>query len=552
MDETLYFIYARKSTDDEGRQVLSLDSQENELTELAQREGLKVVEILREARSARTPGRPVFDSMLERIQSGEATGIIAWKLDRLSRNSVDSGAIQWLLQNEVLSHIKTPERDYHPEDNVLMATLEFGMANQYIRDLSRNVKRGLKTKNDMGVRPGRAPIGYLNRDKRIVPDPERFEFVKRMWNLMLTGNHSAIEVLRIATDEWGLRTCSGKKIARSAVYTIFANPFFYGPYEYGGITWNGTHEPMITEDEFYRVQQLLGSKGRPRPQLHKEFDFTGLMRCGNCNAAITAEEKRKRLKDGGTKLYVYYHCTKRKDPNCPERSIELAELSRQVDGIIATLSISDRFKDWAIKHLHEVRKNQTITTETAFTNKQMQLERVIAQLHALQERLISPENANGAIISDTEYLEFKTRLIGQKQALEKALAADSKTIEGEVELTERTFNFARYARLWFKNGDRRTRRAIFAALGSNLLLADQKVAIKLHPVFETIAANLVQIENELENVRTGENLETIGRNAPVYAFSPTLLGVLDEVRTYWQHEGTRLYIPLLSDRIVQI
>lgn len=519
-----YFIYVRKSTEDDGRQVLSLDSQERELKELARRDGLKVVEVLREAKSAKMPGRPVFDAMLERIQTGDANGIIVWKIDRLSRNAVDSGQMQWLLQNGVLRHIRTSERDYFPEDNVVMAALEFGMANQYIRDLSRNVKRGLKTKNDMGVRPGRAPIGYLNRDKRIVPDPERFETVKRMWNLMLTGDHSAIEVLRIATDEWGLRTIGNRPVARSAVYTILANPFYYGPYEYGGQLWNGTHEPMITEEEFYRVQELLGSKGRPRPQAHKEFDYTGLMRCGNCGAAITAEEKRKRLKDGSTRVYVYYHCTKRKDPNCPERSIELAELTRQVDAHIATLTISDRFKDWAIKHLHEVRQNQTLTTEAAFNAKQKQLERVVAQLHALQDRLISPENVNGAIISDSEYLELKTRLMGQKQALEKALAADGKTIESKIELTERTFNFARYARLWFKNGDRRTRRAIFAALGSNLLLTDQKVAIKLHPVFGTIAANLVLVENELENVRTEENQGVAGRNTPVGALSPSLLG----------------------------
>ena len=107
-----YFAYCRKSTEDEDRQVLSLDSQENELKELAEYHGLKVVKTFRESKSAKAPDkRPVFAEMIARIKSGEASGILCWKVDRLSRNPIDSATIQWLLQQESIRSIHTVGRE---------------------------------------------------------------------------------------------------------------------------------------------------------------------------------------------------------------------------------------------------------------------------------------------------------------------------------------------------------------------------------------------------------------------------------------------------------
>ena len=139
---TKYFLYARKSTDVEDKQVLSIEAQLSELRALARKEGLEVVTEFVEKRSAKLPNRPVFNDMMARIQNGEAQGIVCWKIDRLARNPVDGGQVQWLLQNSTIAHIQTHDRAYYPADNVLMMSVEFGMANQYIRDLSQNTKRG--------------------------------------------------------------------------------------------------------------------------------------------------------------------------------------------------------------------------------------------------------------------------------------------------------------------------------------------------------------------------------------------------------------------------
>lgn len=157
-----YFLYARKSTDVEDKQILSIEAQLAELREIAKRENLSIAEEFIEKRSAKKPGRPVFGDMMARIQRGEAQGIICWKLDRLARNPVDDGLVRWSLQQATIQRIATPEKSYFPPDNVLLMSVEFGMANQYVRDLAANTARGLRQKVRRGEYPGLAPLGYLN------------------------------------------------------------------------------------------------------------------------------------------------------------------------------------------------------------------------------------------------------------------------------------------------------------------------------------------------------------------------------------------------------
>src|ERR1039458_6131105 len=263
-----YFIYCRKSSEAEDRQVLSIESQTRELEQLAAKLNFTIVEILTESMSAKAPGRPVFNTMMQRLYRGEAAGIICWKLDRLARNPVDGGYIIWAIKQHGIK-VVTPAQSYaHEDDNIILMYIEFGMAQKYVDDLSKNVKRGQKTKIQNGWYPGVAPAGYLNNTNKqtgentLVKDPERFPLIRRMWDFMLTRLYSVTQILNLANTKWGFRPrptrrMGGKPLARSAIYQIFTKPFYYGRFEYpaGSSQWyQGKHEPMITEAEYDRVQ----------------------------------------------------------------------------------------------------------------------------------------------------------------------------------------------------------------------------------------------------------------------------------------------------------
>lgn len=527
--------YSRKSTEDKEKQILSIGSQIEWAQGTVDRLKIKIIKTYHEEKSAETPfQRKEFDKMVKDIRAGVINAIICWKLDRLARNPEEAGIILGMLKRGEIKRIITTDRTYSSEDNALLSYIDFGMADQYTRDLSKNVKRGQQTKLKMGWYPSRAPLGYLNtivREKGeniIVADPERFDMVNQMWQMMLTGRYTPPQILEIANNEWKFKTRTTKRFAgtslcRASMYKIFNNRFYCGYFEYpkgSGNWYKGMHKTMVTEEEFERVQSLLGdNRSRPRP-LTRRFAFTGLMKCGHCGASITAEEKTKRQKNGNVHYYVYYRCTKRIDEKCPEKTIELKELTRQIDTVIHGLTISDRFRDWAIKYLHEVRQSEARSQEQALSEKQKRVLTITKQIDSLLLKYTSPENTDGSLIGDNDYKTLKNALMHEKHVLEGDIENHSKDMEQWVELSERTYNFARYAGLWFTNGDIETKRAIFACLGSNLILKDQNITVELRKPFQFIFENLPEAERELVQVRTSENPLFKGQNV---SFVPELI-----------------------------
>ncbi len=342
-----YFIYARKSTDDEDRQVLSIEAQLKELREYAKRENLFVYKELVEARTAKEPGRPIFNAMLSSIQKHEAEGILAWHPDRLARNSVDGGKIIYLVDQGIIKDLRFPA--FRFDDNAqgkFMLSIVFGQSKYYIDALSENIRRGIRLKLSKGIWPQWAPIGYLNDRKRrtIIKDEGKAPFIKRVFELYSTGKYT-LEEIRDKINSLGMTGRKDKSLSRSQYQTILKNPLYYGVFRYKEELYDGTHQPIITKKLFDRCQEVMHKRGKPKKQI-KQFVFKELMiRCGECGRMITAETQ---------KGHNYYHCTKRLT-FCRQKYIREEELAKQVKRYIQKVSLCD---DWTKKILRELEKDK--------------------------------------------------------------------------------------------------------------------------------------------------------------------------------------------------
>ena len=504
-----YFIYARKSSESEDKQMASIDSQITELQKVATDLKLEIVEIFEESQSAKAPGRPVFNEMLARIHTGEATGILCWKINRLARNPIDGGQISWMLQENIIEHIQTYGRDYKPDDNVLMMQVEFGMANQFIRDLRTDTKRGLKTKAERGWYPSFATIGYMHNpykykgEKEIMEDPERFDLVRKMWDLMLTGAYTPPQVLKIATEEWGLRNRKGQKISKSNIYRIFSDTFYYGEFEYpkgSGNWYDGKHKAMITKAEYDRVQEQMGGTHNTRPKKY-EFAYRGAIVCGECGAAVTAENKTKKQKNGVVRHYTYYHCTKRKDPNCTQKCIEEKKLEAQIADSMKKIDIPEEFFIWATKRIEEDNEREVKARKKILFNQRSEYDEALQKIDNLIDLRAAKE------ITAVEFKSKKSKLDAEQKRLKELLDdTDGRTSEW-FDTAEKYLTFADDAYERFKNGSLRQRKEMLVMIGSNLSLKDKKLYVVMPDVLkaiETAAAEVKDIHSRFEPQKTAD------------------------------------------------
>lgn len=564
-----YIRYRRKSSEQEERQALSIQSQKLELDKKFS--DLKLVYDPEESKSAFYPdNRPQFSKMIDMIKRGEADGIIAWHPDRLSRNEIDAATITYLLRTGVIKDLKFGSYyfDNSPE-GIMMLQSALSHSQYSSSKLSKDVKRGLRTKAEQGWLPWSSPKpGYIwdkladKGNKTLLEDPIRFPLIKQAWDLMLTGTYTVGQILTLLNEEWGYRTIKskrqgGKPMWRSQLYRIFTDTFYYGRYEYLNengkvIEHTGNHKPMITEEEFNRVQILLGRKGRPRPKNHN-FTYTGLMICGECEAAITAEEKwqvvcteckykfASQNKDACPKCstqieqmvnptvrhYVYYHCTKRKKPNCTQGSIQAEELEKQVDDLLSRIQISEDFKNWAIQHLNELNDKEVDNRNAVLVSLQSAYDDVVKRIDNLVKLKISPQNTEGDLLSDEEFKNQKDSLMKEKAHLQEKLGDTDNRINRWVELSEKTFNFACYARYWFANGDPQKKKEIFFGLGSNLSIFNKTVAVQLEKPLEWAKEAKEKVPEISPMFEPSEKGYTEAQMLSFYSRNPVLLPRLD-------------------------
>lgn len=339
MNDRRFFIYARKSTESEDRQVRSIGDQLAELYELARKDGLEVVEEFVESQTAKVPGRPVFNQMLSRIESGDATGILAWHPDRLARNSLDGGRIIWLVDSGRITDLRFPTFRFEPTaQGKFMLAVMFGQSKYYVDNLSENIRRGQRQKLRDGVWPAFSPIGYRNdsNSRTITPDPDRAPLVRKAFELYATGSYT-LDRITGAVNALGLTARGGQPLSRAQYHRMLRNPIYYGVIRYNGELHEARHEPIISKKLFDEVQAVTRRKSKPKAPRLKPYLYRGVFRCGECGCFITTETQ---------KGHNYLRCTKRVNKACSQRYVPEEIVADQMAAALANVSLPADWADW--------------------------------------------------------------------------------------------------------------------------------------------------------------------------------------------------------------
>ncbi len=406
-----YFLYARKSTEDEERQIMSIEAQLAELADFAKRENIEIAETFIESKSAKKPGREVFNNMISAIQaSEEPVGIIAWHPDRLARNSVDGGQIIYLIDTGLVVSLRFPTFWFEPTpQGLFMLQVAFGQSKYYSDNLSENVKRGQRQKLRRGEWPGLAPYGYINNAKtrNVDIDPVKAKIVKLAFKEFGDGKHT-LSSLSERLSEFGAVGRTGKPLCVAVMAKMLRKKAYIGVIDRKGESYEGNYEPIVSLSDFEAVQKALAVKAKPRKtKKGHNFPFVGLLSCGECGAAITAQYAHGH---GGT--YIYYRCTKRLGP-CAQKYIGSNALIEQLKGRLEKIALKD---EWAKYMLDEVAKWEK---EEKFDGKEFaqNLEMKSLETENKLSKLVD-EYLEGNIEKEI-YLKKKDELIKTKTDLNK-------------------------------------------------------------------------------------------------------------------------------------
>ena len=539
-----YVIYARKSSESDDKQMTSIEDQLKELNRLAERLNINIVETFTESQSAKKPGRPKFNDMLNYIHEGKADAILCWKLNRLARNPVDGGTISWLLQQGTVQNIQTFSGSFKPSDNVIMMQVEFGMANQYVKELSVDTKRGQRQKAERGwYSASQLPIGYKGNPKtkqegdgsedEIICDSNNFDIVSSLWDKFLSGKYSVPEIKRFG-DKSGLRSRRGTFLTLNSYHNMLSNKFYCGLYDWNDefgepVEHKGKHKAIVSEVEFNVIQKMLGKRGRQTRAKSYKYPFKGPMRCGSCDSAITAEQKEQATCDCKHKFSMknrtdcpkcgldisemknvtfidktYYHCYKRKD-GCKELSIEQQDIEKQLKKEIDKVQIPEKFYDWAVKALEYMNKEEMgeQRQESSIYSKRE------TELLNQVDNYIRMRGNNE--IDESQFTRFKLEAENKLEDLRKDVKHLHERTTNWMDVANEYLNFAKNVEDSFEKGGLQAKSEILSALGSNVTLKDKKLKIVLPKPLSIISETYEIMRSEKEWFEPKNTIDKQGR-----------------------------------------
>ena len=468
-----YILYARKSTDTEDKQVLSIEAQLAELRKFAKDNDLVVIDELIEKRTAKIPGRPVFNSMIKRIENGKANGILAWHPDRLARNSIDGGQIIYLLDQTILNYLRFPVFQFeNTSQGKFMLSIMFGQSKYYVDNLSENTKRGLRARVRNGDFPSQAPFGYLNdsRSKTIVLDKRYAPLVKEIFEKYARGNQTMSQLADFLRDN-GAITRTGKVFKDDKVKSILQNPFYYGYFIYKGELYEGRHQPIISKVLFDKVQLVIAERGHKKRAKKPTVPFLGLMKCADCGMSITSETKTRTQKNGNFHRWTYYRCSRKKRTiKCTNPPIREKDLLPQLSTLLGKYAMSEEMFAFINERIEQDEQAEIADDVSLLDDLRTQIAKLTNKKQILLDSYLDQD------IDRQTFLTKKSEILSQKKSLEENLANLQANQNAWIEPMKKWLETAKSICCLLKSDDFDGQKVVLAEIfGSNLFLHNKTI-----------------------------------------------------------------------------
>jgi site-specific DNA recombinase len=507
-----YIIYCRKSSESDERQVQSLSDQINILLPFISQKRFEIYsDPLQESKSAKAPGRPLFDQMIQFVEHGYANGIILLNPSRLSRNTVDTGRVIFLMDQGKLLEVVTPQQTFrnNPSDRFILNLL-CSQAKLENDNKSVTVKDAMRLKAERGDFPGRARVGYINNraknqgQRDISAHPIYFSLMRKLIDLALTANHG-VQTLCKRAEEMGIRSDTGRIIGKSSLHRYLRDPFYTGRFIYRNRLYKGNHPALMTDDEFNLLQDIIERKGKPKVQYH-DVPLNGIMHCGECKFSITAEFKTKHYKNGTSQTFAYYRCTKKsKQIRCSQSYVSQTKLNNQIIEELQHFELEKEFAQWAFDALEEVKGEEHNTNESSNKALQAALDGIEKRINNLIELKISPNNHDGSLLSDDELSTRKQLLLQEKLKISDQLCKTAND-ESWAEIGRDNFSLALIAAIKFKFGEKDDKKSILKTVGSDLIIQDQKLQFQPRYLFIKYRMGVKKTKEEIERFGLNNSL----------------------------------------------
>ncbi len=369
-----------------------------------------------------------------------------------------------------------------------------GQAEDELDNIKDRTSSVLRNRAEKGYKLGKAPVGYLNsRDEFkhgiIIPDPDKKDYIKRCYELYATGLFSYERVSK-ELAKYGFVDSKGKLYTKKRIEDILKSSVYIGKVTHNGDIFDGVHEPIISNELFYRVQLMLKGEDIKRPK-GLVYTYSNFIKCAKCGYSMVAITKHGANNSG---TYVYYHCSNYSKAHQKEKNINETTIDEAMQEVIESFDITEKeikvIKKEIFKAIDDLKKYEHKSID--------ELRKQYDDLVDCIAEKLTQKNTDRLGVSEATRAEIIKKLEAQKEAIAHKitnLAENSKDTTKRISIL---IDFANRIPELYLKATLDEKRLILNTITESIIYDEDtnRLNVKLRPVFEHLRRIKLQKKQE--------------------------------------------------------